>query len=48
VVGAEGDSDSSPAHACTQDDGDGPAHAAMPVMPRAESIAGASALRSDS
>ena len=48
MVGAERLRDSAAAHARAEDDCDGAAHAAIPVMPRAESIAGASALRNDS
>ena len=48
VVRAEREGRRATAHAGAQHDGDRAAHAAIPVMPRAESMAGASALRSDS
>ena len=48
MICAQGEGCRPTAHAGAKDDGDGATHAAIPVMPRAESMAGASALRSDS
>ena len=48
VILAELPRDGAASHPGTEHDGNRPAHAATPVIPRAESIAGASAVRSDS
>lgn len=48
MVLAQGTRNSAPAHAGAQDDSHRPAHAATPVMPLAESMAGLRDLRSAS
>lgn len=48
MVRGQSTRDSAPTHAGAQDDSHRPAHAATPVMPLAESMAGLSDLRSAS